>query len=229
MKRNWKRERDYWLDRVGQYHPGNRRRSDSLRIVPADYAAIPPPVNPPVPLGQPCLVWRWQLRGGGYGALNGRGAHVLAFEQSRGRSLQDGMQVNHLCSRPFCIQPAHLYEGTALQNARDRRAELRRGRYVNWREAAHRLERALDGVYWPAPETDARAAGWKEPLECPHADLPEMFESRGVRGVRVCVNCGEMRLTRGGVEVRIRQPCDSNRRQRGLEETAGEAARYNVL
>ncbi len=119
-----------------------------------------------------------------------------------------------------------------MQNARDRRAELARGRYGDWREAAHRLERALDSIHWPAPGANAVAAGWKEPLECPHADLPGMFEVRGIRGVRVCVNCGEMRLTREGVQIRVQQSSRTDlprRRRWGLDETVDEAVRRRVI
>ena len=212
MRRNWERERNYWLDHVGQYHPGNRRNSAEGRITPADYVAIPVPMNLTIPLTPPCLVWRWQLRGGGYGVLNGRGAHALAFEQSRGRPLREWMQVNHLCNRPFCIQPAHLYEGTAQQNSQDRQAELAQGMYPHWKIMVDRFDKALTDHHWPEPEHAGIAIGWNEPLECPHVDIPEMFEKRGKAGnIRFCANCQEVRLVRDGQEIRGRQPCGLDR------------------
>ena len=208
MRRNWERERNYWLDHVGQYHPGSRRKSDNPRITSADYVGIPVPINLSIPLNPPCLVWRWQLRGGGYGVLNGRGAHVIAFEQTRGREVGEELQVNHLCNWPFCIQPSHLYEGTALQNSQDRQAELAQGRYRDWRTMAHRFDRALTQHHWPAPDPTGVATSWREPLECPHVGLPEMFEKRGRSGnIRFCANCQEVRLAQDGREIRGRQPC----------------------
>ena len=111
--RDWKGERNYWLEHFGQYSPGERPRSSSYTITENDYIGIPIPSNMPTPLASPCLIWRWGLRGPGYGGIGGRYAHVVAYEQSRGCgvSSESGEQVNHLCHRPFCIQPAHLYLG----------------------------------------------------------------------------------------------------------------------
>ena len=56
---------------------------------------------------------------GSYGVLRVDGkqqqAHRLAYIQTRGE-IPEGKQVNHLCNRPFCIQPAHLYAGTKQDN-----------------------------------------------------------------------------------------------------------------
>ena len=211
MNRNWERERNYWLDHFGQYHPGSRRNSDKSGITPEDYVGIPIPLNLSIPLNPPCLIWRWKLRGGGYGALNGRGAHVVAFEQTRGRPVREERQINHLCNRPFCIQPAHLYEGTAKQNSEDRQAEVTDGQYPRWQTMAHRFDRALTQHHWEAPEPTAVSAGWREPLKCPHTELPGMFEKGGKTGEeRYCANCREVRSLRDrqdGRERRTPNPC----------------------
>ena len=208
MNRNWERERNYWLDHFGQYHPGSRRNSNNSGITPEDYIGIPIPLNLSIPLNPPCLIWRWKLRGGGYGALNGRGAHVVAFEQTRGRPVREERQINHLCNRPFCIQPAHLYEGTAKQNSEDRQAEVTDGQYPRWQTMAHRFDRALTQHHWEAPEPTAVSAGWREPLECPHTELPGMFEKGGKTGEeRYCANCREVRSVRDGRERRTPNPC----------------------
>ena len=49
MNRNWERERNYWLDHFGQYHPGSRRNSDKSGITPEDYIGIPTPLNLSIP------------------------------------------------------------------------------------------------------------------------------------------------------------------------------------
>ena len=208
MRRKWERERNYWLDHFGQYHPGSQRLSPDTPLTSADYVAIPLPLDTALPLQPPCLIWRWMLRGGGYGTLNGRGVHVIAFEQSRGREIREERQINHLCNRPFCLQPAHLYEGTALQNSADRKAELARGRYTDWRTMVERFDDALTQHHWPAPEPAGIAAGWGEPLECPHATMPEMFEKKGRGGnVTICANCSEVRQVREGRPWRGWKPC----------------------
>ena len=219
MKRNWERERNYWLDHFGQYHPGNRRNSDALQIRPTEYVGIPVPPGLSTPLNPSCLAWRWKLRGGGYGTLQGRGAHVIAFEQTRERAVRKERQVNHLCNRPFCVQPAHLYEGTAKQNAEDRQADAAGGRYSEWRAMAHRFDRTLTRRHWTAPEPEAVSAGWGEPLECPHGEMPEMFEKKGKGdSPRLCANCGaERRVTEGRTSVEKR-PCGMPRPCRCPEE-----------
>ena len=213
VRRNWEEERNFWLDHFGQYHPGIRRNRGRTGITPADCVGIPVPPDLAVPLNPPCLAWRWKLRGG-YGVLNGRGAHVSVFEQTRERAVREERQINHLCNRPFCVQPAHLYEGTAKQNAEDRQAEMAGGRYPEWRAMAHRFDRALTQRHWEAPELTAASTGWREPLECPHASMPEMFENGGrTEGTDLCANCGAERLVLDEqVTVRLRrceiaQPC----------------------
>ena len=167
----------------------------------------PGPIDSPGPI-LPGMALK--LRGGGYGVLRGRSAHVIAFEQSRERAARKERQVNHLCNRPFCVQPAHLYEGTAKQNAEDHQADADAagGRYSEWRTMAHRFDRALTRRHWTAPEPEAVSAGWGDPLECPHGEMPEMFEKRRKGdGPRLCANCGaERRVTEGRTNVEKR-PC----------------------
>ena len=47
----------------------------------------------------------------------------MAYEQAHGIPLGGG-HVLHLCHRPYCVQPAHLYLGSAAQNAEDREARF---------------------------------------------------------------------------------------------------------
>ena len=104
---------------------GGRRSS----IRTADYCTAAVPANLPAqPVGD-CLIWTGPLNSGGYGTGDFPAsihlAHVQAYTQSRGRKPVQGKSVCHLCHRPFCVQPSHLYEGDAQTNADDRR--LRRG------------------------------------------------------------------------------------------------------
>ena len=202
--RDRKGERDYWLDHYDQYQPGRQRTSSNQTITSADYIAIPIPSNMPTPLALPCLIWRWGLGGGGYGAIGGRNAHVVAYEQSRNCqvSADEGEQVNHLCHRPFCIQPAHLYIGNAKTNAEDRQAlRSEMAKYQTWDQINDRWDKAGTGFYWEAPEIEEVSLGLMEPLDCPH-DVGTI-QSGG--DAVICSNCGE--LGRSPDAVGHRTPC----------------------
>ena len=185
MKRNWRGERDWWLDHFFQWSPNSRRRSGSPRITQDDYLAIPLPLNMPTPLASPCLIWRWALDSSGYGICRGRGAHVVSFEQSRGENVGEGQLILHLCHRPFCVQPAHLYEGSAKENATDTRtvhSEL--GMYQTWHDVGDRWEKASSEFYLAAPPVEGLRTSFGQPLECPH-----QF-ARAAGDARLCANCG---------------------------------------
>ena len=204
MGRDWKGKRDYWLDHYGQHQPGQKREASAQTIAPSDYIAIPIPLNAPTPLAFPCLIWRWGLGGRGYGAIGGRYAHVVAYEQSRdcAVSSESGEQVNHLCHRPFCVQPAHLYMGDAQSNAEDRKARgAKMAIYQTWAQVGDRYDKAMTEFYWEAPEIEGASPGFGGPLACPH-DF-DTIKSAG--DARICSNCGD--ISRYPDEVNHRKPC----------------------
>lgn len=77
-----------------------------------------------------CLLWMGAANNWGYGimVINGRhvGAHRLSYEDAHG-GIPPGLHVLHKCDVPACINPAHLFLGTNLDNIRDRERK-RRGR-----------------------------------------------------------------------------------------------------
>lgn len=72
-----------------------------------------------------CWIWERALTHG-YGQLtvNGRNyrAHRLMYALVNKKSETDLNFICHTCDRRACINPAHLYEGDAASNARDRYA-----------------------------------------------------------------------------------------------------------
>jgi hypothetical protein len=69
-----------------------------------------------------CWLWRGHLSPSGYGVFTWRGrwtrAHRLAYELTSG-AIPAGTLVCHRCDVRRCINPAHLYAGSAFDNMRD--------------------------------------------------------------------------------------------------------------
>ena len=64
------------------------------------------------------------------------GVHRLVLERKLGRLLKDNYCACHTCDNPSCINPEHLFEGSVMDNARDRNtkgrnADLSKIRYIN--------------------------------------------------------------------------------------------------
>ena len=130
MTTQYTAERDWLIEaHYGQIdHKGRRRRNWPDPISEHDYAGIPTPVNNPFCYDAPgeCLTWLGNLNRDGYGTLTIDGkselAHRVAYIQAaRCGSLPTDVRINHKCNRPYCVQPAHLYAGTAQDNSDDGR------------------------------------------------------------------------------------------------------------
>ena len=119
-------ERDAVLRRWYGDNPRNRNphphRDPGKPIRANDFLGVPVQTNTPFWMFGKCLVWKYGLNRDGYGYLtiDGRSelAHRLAYAQAYG-PIPEGKQINHLCNRPYCVQPAHLYAGTHQDNKDD--------------------------------------------------------------------------------------------------------------
>jgi len=70
-----------------------------------------------------CWVWQKQKDKDGYGTMRLKGrssvkAHRFAYSVFVG-PLEPGKMVCHKCDTPSCVNPDHLFLGTALENKRD--------------------------------------------------------------------------------------------------------------
>lgn len=82
--------------------------------------------------GTVCWLWRADKQSGGYGyfavARNEmRLAHRVAWELTHG-AIPDGIRVLHHCDNHLCVNPDHLFLGTARDNTQDM---LTKGRHAH--------------------------------------------------------------------------------------------------
>jgi hypothetical protein len=90
------------------------------------------PVPAHMPRLGPCWVWTGSTRNG-YGQIGTytvaknhqpKSAHILSYELVHGK-VPEGKHVCHSCDNPPCVNPSHLWTGTARQNLRDAQAKGR--------------------------------------------------------------------------------------------------------
>lgn len=84
-------------------------------------AALSPVIARRVAQQGECLIWQGCVGSDGYGHIRHDGkvvpVHRLAFELANGRPARG--HVLHSCDTPICCNPAHLTEGTHLENMQD--------------------------------------------------------------------------------------------------------------
>lgn len=86
-----------------------------------------------------CWEWNGRLRKTGYGLISHErkilSAHRVAYEVWVGKipewtGHKDGLCVCHRCDNPPCINPAHLFLGTQVENLVDRDSKFRGAKIV---------------------------------------------------------------------------------------------------
>ena len=135
---------------------GTNNRCPRMIIDSINYVPVPPPLNLQTHPAGDCLVWLGKINKDGYGIgtfLGGEQlAHRQAFKQS-GRTIEENSQVLHLCHRPYCVQPSHLYAGNSRDNASDRRLQERNDADLELRENKWAIANRAAKYCWPAPST----------------------------------------------------------------------------
>ena len=212
---NKHRQHRAWLLQEADRFPNDNLHRGSRTphaISEADYVAVPPPVNLRVQPAGDCLIWVGRLNADGYGtgtfpSSDETLAHRQAFAQSRRPRAASG--VLHLCSRPFCVQPSHLYEGTHQDNSDDRR--LRLGKGMTWAKLEDKSTtvQRVARYRWDSPPT-----GLQPSLALKTAEVEHNCEFIIPAGdYLICDACGqpEPEWLREQTRSRELQPADDDR------------------
>jgi hypothetical protein len=99
-----------------------------------------------------CWIWVACRTDEGYGRIIIRGwvakAHRVAWELANG-PIRAGLLVCHRCDNPPCCNPAHLFEGTGLDNSRDMVAKGRgKRRNFDATHCRHGHAYTTENTYW---------------------------------------------------------------------------------
>lgn len=104
-----------------------------------------------------CRLWTGPISTDGYGMASAGRAHRVAWQLTNGQ-IPAGMLVCHRCDVPLCVNPDHLFLGTAKENTQDM---MRKGRHGCGRGDKHMSRTRPESVprgerHWRARLTEAQ-------------------------------------------------------------------------
>lgn len=96
-----------------------------------------------------CWLWAGKHDANGYGTFSINSKRTLAHRYAAsiyiGKEIPPGMIVCHKCDNRMCVNPDHLYIGTASDNLKDAHDRKRRGVYVAGWNKGHRVDACKRG------------------------------------------------------------------------------------
>lgn len=151
-----------------------------------------------------CWIWEGSVNNQGYPKIGNRYAHRASYELHVG-PIPDGLELDHLCRVPLCVNPAHLEPVTHAEN-------MRRAGPHNRQDVCHKGHlrsgdnlRVVDGRRWcRSCERERSAARRAQDPEANNRYQREWSATRrltrflkGEGGGRDCKSCGRRHLGAG--------------------------------
>lgn len=114
-------------------------------------------ITVPSPPQTPCVLWAGYVNTDGYGRTGTHeSAHRAAYESAKG-SIPAGMEVDHLCRTPLCVNPDHLEAVTKTINCL---------RGMSFAAVNHRKDRCDHGHPFDEANTYWRPNGNRDCRQC---------------------------------------------------------------
>lgn len=151
-----------------------------------------------------CWVWN-ASKSGGYGIFwwdkKRQGAHRVAYEWAKGK-IPKGLEIDHLCKNPSCVNPEHLeavtHHTNILRGKQTKthclRGHILKGENIKYRPSGERFCIAC-GVLYRKRSAALRIKRSKNHCIKGHEYTPENTKalSNGSRACRICVRASNRR------------------------------------
>lgn len=116
-----------------------------------------------VSYSEDCWEWDGSVNKNGYGIFNYNYGYIRAHRWAYSffiQPIEPGKMICHHCDNRKCVNPFHLFQGTAKDNALDMMGKNRQ----HYKQRTHCInghELSVDNI-----TIRSKSAGWRECLEC---------------------------------------------------------------